>query len=81
VAKAIAASVWFQGSAWPPSNHGIIPLGSWRAAMALAVIANSSAVMTPGISGSNTFGTFGFAGVLDEALAQYRVEYLVGPGG
>ena len=24
----MAASTWFHGSAWPPGNHGIMPLGS-----------------------------------------------------
>ena len=39
----MAASTWFHGSQWPPSNHGIIP--SWRctAAMARAVARTSDA--------------------------------------
>jgi hypothetical protein len=37
----MAASMWFQGSAWPPGNHGIIPSGSWTSAIDSTVAAGA----------------------------------------
>ena len=39
----MAASTWFHGSAWPPGNHGIMPLGSCQSAMASTVAGTSAA--------------------------------------
>ena len=48
----MVASTWFQTSAWPPGNHGIMPVGSCHSAMDSAVSATSAAVRIPGTSGS-----------------------------
>ena len=50
--SAIAVSTWFHGSQWPPGNHGIMPLGCCSATIDAAVVTTSSAVITPGRSGS-----------------------------
>ena len=53
----MAASTWFHGSQWPPSNHGIMP--SWRctSAMAWPVASTSELERMPGTSGSVIGGT------------------------
>src|SRR6187200_3200249 len=85
-ASAMAASMWFQGSAWPPGNQGIMPEGSCHSAIASTVAVSWSALRTPGISGmaaSRTGGDLraGLAGGDDEALAEHRVQDLLGPAG
>ena len=40
-ARAMVASVWFQGSPWPPRYHGTMPFGSWTEASHAAVTAIS----------------------------------------
>ncbi len=45
--SAMADSVWFQGSAWPPGNQGIMPFGSWTETIHEAVSAISTAVSGP----------------------------------
>ena len=44
----MAASTWFHGSAWPPGNHGIMPVGSCQSAMASTVGCSSAAVSDAG---------------------------------
>src|SRR5688500_12573756 len=72
----MAASTWFQGSAWPPGNHGLIPSRSWTAAMVPTVSAASRASRIPATSGSDTDRPFddGLLDVDDQALADDRVE-------
>src|SRR5262245_5189864 len=105
----MAASTWFHGSAWPPGNHWIMPLGSCRSAMASTVARTSVADRIPSTSGmlstsepprvvasSSGMGDLsrvgglgiglrrgggapqGLGGVHDEALAQERVQELLG---
>src|SRR5688500_12984934 len=50
----MAASTWFQTSACPPGNHGIMPEGNCHSAMWPAVSSTSSADRTPRTSGSGT---------------------------
>ena len=58
--RAMSASVWFQGSAWPPGNHGTMPESSCHSAMASTVARSCAAVtrspMSPGMAGSGTDG-------------------------
>src|ERR1700712_3553642 len=86
-ARAMAASTWFHGSAWPPGYHGTMPLGSCHSAMPSTVACTSAAVMTPSTSGTVMSATDGLrdlgrlAGVEHQALAQHGVEGLLGPAG
>jgi hypothetical protein len=52
--SAIAASTWFHGSQWPPSNHGIRPLGCWTSAIVCALARTSDADSTPSTAGIST---------------------------
>src|SRR3954447_5264968 len=101
MASAMAASTWFHGSAWPPGNQGIMPLGSCQDAMASTVWSSWAPVRMPGTSGSGigrlpsgfevlTVGRGGAGvagaghrldGVDHEALAEDRVEHLLGDAG
>src|SRR5258708_3156095 len=66
------ASTWFQGSIWPPGNHGMLPSGSWTAAIASTVASTSSKASTADASGRCIAGRFRH--VQDQALAQHGVE-------
>ena len=50
----MAASTWFHGSQWPPTNHGIIPSRRCTSAMAWPVASTSELDRMPGTSGSVT---------------------------
>src|SRR4051812_9772898 len=51
MARAMAASTWFQGSACPPGVQGTMPEGNCHSAMASTVARRSAAESTPGTSG------------------------------
>src|SRR3954463_14581760 len=65
MASAMAASTWFHGSAWPPGNQGIMPLGSCHDAMASTVSVSCWAVRMPGTSGRGIDGLPLDDGVVD----------------
>src|SRR5438552_6349714 len=69
----MAASTWFQGSQWPPGNHGIMPSASCTAAIDSTVAATSARSRMPGTSGGGTSG-LRLDGVDDQALADEGVE-------
>src|SRR5437588_12326469 len=82
----MAASTWFQGSAWPPGNHGIIPSPSCTAARDATVAATSASSRSPASSvlptttlvGAHAGADLELDGVDDQALAQHRVERPLG---
>src|SRR5438874_4941309 len=69
----MVASTWFQGSQWPPGNHGIIPSASCTAAIESTVADRSARSRTPGTSSGGTAG-LRLDGVDHQALADQRVE-------
>src|SRR5438105_3691676 len=80
----MAASTWFQGSACPPANHGIMPSANCTAAMDSTVAATSAMSRMPETSGRGTHGLLVLGRVHDEALADEGVEKALeqayGPG-
>src|SRR3954469_21317178 len=86
VARAMAASTWFHGSAWPPGYHGTMPEGSCHSAMQSTVAATCSGVIspsTPGIAISlmRRSCPLRLGAVQHQALAEDRVQRLLGPPG
>src|SRR5687768_5851269 len=74
--------MWFHGSAWPPGNHGIMPVGSCHSAMPSTVAWRSDAETRPGTSmGTASDLPYRLLGVDHEALAEHRVEEALGPAG